>query len=235
MAPIDPAQPLHEILLAEPAYARVFPQIGIDVRRDAARPFAEACREAGLHAPTAARVLAASFPSPVSAPAAMEIMSLSQICNQLERSHHPALLQELARAEALLLALPKQPAACDSRIDAIREHFAIFRENLVAHLREETETLFPLIRRLETTEIPTPALTNLLKHPLEQMKHEHNEADEGLAALTSLTSNPPGDTCNPAVLAELRDLFQKLEATLQNQIYHENQVLFRRVSAMLSA
>jgi len=236
MTPIDPAQTLGEILRAEPGYERVFRQAGFSVARDASRTLDEICREAGLDTETTVRLLIAFSSAAPSAPPSVEIMSLSQICDHLENVHHPALLEKLAQAEALLPVLPNRKTdLLPPRIASIRKHFAKFRGKLTLHLLEEAEALFPLIRQLENRGVAATGVLDLLKDPLARMKKEHSEADEDLAILQNLTAEDANDSCDPEILAKLRQLFGNLEEMLQGQIYQENQVLFRRTLAMLSA
>lgn len=233
MHSVDLHQPLSEILLAEPEYGRVFQRLGMDLSLGSSLSAAEICQRENLEPKTVARMLAAFSPDPSPTPTSVEIMSLSQICDQLEAVQHLALMDQLAQADVFLRNEVASSSAEYPFLTEIQNRFNLFREKIVNHLQEEAKTLFPLIRHLESEPPTSPAEINRLRNPLLRMKEDHNEVDEDLAALAALTSEIPEELTATEAGRELRQLFQDLEEILQGQIYQENQVLFRRALPLL--
>jgi regulator of cell morphogenesis and NO signaling len=215
---------LRDFLARVPESRQVLANLGMDLTNEA-RSLAAACAELDLDASTVARLLEALTAPARAAPAmTLELMSLSQLCDHFETVHHTALQEELQRLGSLL-----PPIAGLARIRARSE---AFRQKILRHLQEEAEVLFPIIRNLDTASPAHPELRNRLKTPLEQMRHEHNAVDEELAALQAME---PDDDASTAPLAHFHSALARLEILLHGQIYQENQILFRRASALLSS
>lgn len=233
---IDPQLPLGDILRLVPEHRYLLEKLGFHVVSDAEKSLAEACQVKQLDSKTVARVLTALVRSPArdSAPVAVELMNLSELCDYLESVHHSLLKTELNRLDLAFRTVIKEAGGEGERFSLILERFHVFQQNLLQHLKEEAEVLFPLIRQLDNERIARTGIMDILKTPLEQMKREHSEADEELAELQALAFDDDWPSSLAPSLRILSNAFQKFETILHGEIYQENQVLFRRVSALVS-
>lgn len=235
MNSLDLQAPLDQVLRAAPQHRRIFQHLGIHPRRDRNRPLAAVCQAQGLEAQTVVRMLAAFAAARPGVPTVtLELMTLTELCDHLEREHRVYLRDELTRLDTLTRAAAERHGANNPRVRKIREVFVAFREKLTAHLRAEAEVLFPLIRQLESRAEERAGAHFSLKTPTAQMESQHNEADEALAELHTLASDGPRLPSLPAPLRTLGDAIVRLERSIHEQIYKENQVLFPRALAISS-
>lgn len=227
---IDLSTTLDELLLASPKQGRVIGLLGLDSRCDGSQSLADICQTHGLEPRTFARMLAA-FASARSQPppACLELMTLNDLCDHLEQSLRVTLQDELAWLDQLTRVAAEQYGAEHPQLLRTRKTFVAFRERFTAHLHEEAEKLFPLIRRLTTGKKDArPAL----KSRLARMEHEHNQAGETLAVLRALAGGESLRRPLSAAVRTVSDAIIRLEHSIHEQIYKENQVLFPRALAM---
>lgn len=226
---IDPNMPLDQFLLAAPEQAILFDNLGIDLRRVRNKSFAGVCQEHRLDQQTFIRVLTAMQRTPPRPVIALEFMALTELCDHLEHAQQTQLQRELARLDQLTRAAAEQFGADYPQILKIRETFVAFRERFAAHLREDVEELFPLIRRLTTGR---RVVRLALKSHLARKESEHDQADEALAELRALAGGKELRRSVPTIVRTVSDAIARLEHTVHEQIYKENQVLFPRVLAI---
>ncbi len=138
-----------------------------------------------------------------------ELMTLSELCNRLECRHFHL-------AEILHGLLGDCP-------DSLKERFGAVVDRVLAHLREEGGTLFPLIRELDRAGAVSGAVRAELGRRLKAMRQDHGALEEALADLEEL--EVVADARTNAFLADLA-------AALHDQIYDEDQVLYRRVAGL---
>src|SRR5690606_33714870 len=93
-----------ELVVEKPARARLLESLGIDYCCGGRKPLAEACAAKGLDAATVARVLDAAEQSTDTADAEGDYanMSLSQLADHIETTHHAYLKDELPRLHQLI-------------------------------------------------------------------------------------------------------------------------------------
>jgi regulator of cell morphogenesis and NO signaling len=229
---IDPNTPLDQFLFATPEQRRLFDDLGIDTCRDHNRSLAEVCRKHGLDSQTVARMLTALQGTPQQRQAVtLELMALTELCDHLEYTQNHYLLDELARLDKLTRTAAEQEGAETPQLLRIRETFVAFREQFTAHIREEADALFPLIRGLAIDENEALPVRPALKSRLARMENQHNQADEALAELHALAGDGSLRLPVSAGVRTVSDAIVRLEHAIHEQIYKENQVLFPRALA----
>lgn len=233
MNPILPNTPLARLLQAVPGCRPLLIQLGVDPDAGPDRSLAEVCRANDLDPPTVSRLLLAfaktTIPPPPAVPA--QLMLLSELCDHLEQPRQAGLHDELGKLERMTRSAARQEGAANPQLLAIREAFVALRAQLVAHLLAEAENLFPMIRQLATGDTRDRPSRLALESRLARMEHEHDQVDEALAELGQLVADPTLTDRIPAVMQPIADALVRLEQTVHEQIYHENQVLFPRALA----
>ena len=232
MSFIDPETTLDQFLRSAPGRRGLLRRLGIDFECEPNRSLAEACRQHGLHWQTFARLLAA-FRENDSAPvAAMESQDLSMLCDHIESAQSARLQEELAHLDRLTNAAVEQAgAADDSPLLKIREVFVDFRDFFTAHLGEETEEIFPTIRHWANDDGHDRLTQLALRRRMVRLRSEHNQADETLAQLRVLTEQVASRHAESAAIQAVAEGVARLELALHEQIFEEDQILFRRVLA----
>lgn len=229
---IDPNATLRQLLLDAPEHGPVLECIGINATGDGDRTLAEHCELRGLEARTVARMLAAMREARQQAPVVcVELMTIVQLCDHLEDAHRN-LHEELKRLDRLTKTLAKEHAVANPKLLVIRKGFVAFQRRFKAHLRKESEQLFPVCRRWAASRNEMRRLRFSFKSPLAQLQREHNQADEALADLRSMVAGDAPSSSAQALVQTIADAVARLEHFVHEQIYKENQVLFPRASAL---
>lgn len=195
---------------------------------------AETCQRHDLNWPTVARFLTA-LPGTIlpCQGIALELMTLSELCDHLEHMHRVTIQDELTCLDQLTCTAVQELGAEHPQLLQIRATFVTFRETFAAHLREETEELFPMIRELTTGKQKRLVLPPALKSCLARMESEHNQADEALTELDALAEDKSLQRHAILVLrTACHDAIFRLKHAVHERIYEENQVLFPRTLAM---
>jgi regulator of cell morphogenesis and NO signaling len=215
------------VVARSPALARVFEQAAIDYCCGGKRTVQQACHRKGLD-PTAflARLneaVSCGGDEPVVSAATI---SLAELADHIERTHHGYLRSEFPRLDALTKKVAAAHGGRDSRLQGVRQTFLGLAEELSNHMLKEEEILFPMVRRLEAGDAAPALHCGTLAHPMRQMEWEHDQAGSALERLRALTDGftPPPWACNTyrALLEALADL----ERDLHQHIHEENNVLF---------
>ena len=143
-------------------------------------------------------------------------MTLTELTEHLESTHHVYLKKTLPRLVALMDKVhqahsPRHPEL--TRLQTVVENL---RADLEPHLLKEEQILFPLIRQLEAAQ-----------GPIRVMCSEHDGAGELLKEMRTLTNVyvVPKDGCQSFQL--LYEGLKELEEDTHLHIYKENNILFR--------
>src|SRR5262245_37764689 len=181
MKAIDPNASLDQLLRDYPDYRWLMEKLGSAPDENRARSLADVCGMHGLDLRTTARIFSAFRAGMPSVPAvSVELMTLTELCDHLERGNHARLRAELVLLDRLTETAAERYAKDDPALLNLRENFVAFRKKFAAHLYHEVEMIFPIIRRLDAGKSGTPEIRGSLKTPLARMEKEHHETDECL-------------------------------------------------------
>ncbi len=218
-----------EIVTRCPALSRVFENEGIDYCCGGRKTIAVVCREKGRDAEALLATLrqsAAAMAGDATVDAAA--MSLAELADHIEQSHHGYLKSELPRLDAMTAKVASVHGDKDARLAQIRDTFLGLAAEMNSHMMKEEQILFPMIRRL-TAGATAPAFhCGSLASPIRQMELEHDEAGSALARLRELTNQytPPDWACN--TYRAMVDGLATLERDMHFHVHKENNVLFPR-------
>ena len=225
-----------EIVRARPDTSRVFERLGIDYCCGGKKTIAEACQPKRLDAPTVVALLQAIDAAPANAADVnADAMTLSALCDHIQKVHHEYLRQELPRLDFMTRKVAAVHGEHEPRLLQVREVFQHFALAMAAHTVEEEQQIFPKIRRLDATHgDPTTAAAEL-KRDLHKLESEHDRAGAALEKFNQLTDGytPPEWACN--TFRALYDGLAKLEAETHQHVHKENNVLFPRALAAVAA
>lgn len=214
-----------EIIRAEPGRSRIFEKLGIDYCCGGKKPLAEACQAKGIDPATVFAMLAELDRKPDSSVTDADTMSLTELCDHIEKVHHHYLREELPRLDSMTHKVAAVHGWQEPRLLEIRQVFMAFHATMTSHTQEEEAQIFPTIRQLESGErVQARALS--LKAALDKLESEHVRAGAALVRLRILTDNhtPPGWACN--TFRALYDGLAKLETDTHQHVHKENNVLF---------
>jgi regulator of cell morphogenesis and NO signaling len=224
------------IVAAHPALARFFEHLGIDYCCGGKQPLAEACAEHGLDANTTLALLESAAAALDHAPTEVNAldMTLSQLADHIESTHHAYTKAELPRLVDMADRVASKHHGRDPRLLEVASVVRTLTDEMLEHMEKEEAALFPLIRRIET-ETTASCAGPMILAPLQQMELEHADAGKAAARLRELTDlyTPDAEACNTqrALLSGLA----AFEADLHRHVHKENNVLFPRALQRASA
>jgi regulator of cell morphogenesis and NO signaling len=227
MHAVDPGQSVGECVRQKPSRARVFEAFHIDYCCGGKIPLAQACQARGVEL---SEVLARLDQCDAMADSSEEVdadaMTLQELTDHIESTHHAYLRQELPRLDYLTEKVSQVHGGKDARLLTTRDAFVALKAELEPHMMKEERILFPMIRQLETS-APKPAShCGSVANPIRQLEHEHDLAGGALAVLRESTADysPPEWACN--TYRAMLDSLARLEANMHQHVHKENNVLF---------
>lgn len=235
-ASIDILTTVGQLVADRPSRSRVFQQLGIDFCCGGKQSLEEACRARGLDPRTVLQTLLAGEKSDPVGCVDVAKLSLTELCDHIEQSHHSYLRLELPRLREMIVRVV---AVHGQRRPWMRDVLAVFEpftQELMSHMMKEERVLFPMIRAMESGEEHIAGhCGGTIANPVRMMEHEHDDAGEALRRMNELTNGytPPADACNTfrAALDGLREL----EADMHQHVHKENNVLFPRALELESS
>lgn len=216
------------IVRDRPFLSRLFEQAKVDYCCGGQKTLEEACQLVGIDPQHFLAQLEAHLQSEAETGVNVANLSLTELADQIEQTHHAYLHTELPRLEKMVAKVTNVHGDKEPRLHQIKQVFLALSEELSAHLRKEEQVLFPMIRQLEASETLPMFHCGTIANPLRQMEFEHEEAGVALRQLRELTDDytPPNWACN--TYRTLLDAFAYLEQDLHQHIHKENNVLFPR-------
>ena len=225
---------VRELVLENPAAARVFEKLGIDYCCGGNKPLVEACSAANL--PVDEVVAALEKAEPVRAVRDWREATLSELAQYIVEKHHAFTRDEINRLEQLILKVVGVHGKNHPELLRVRSIFRELAQELTMHMMKEEQMLFPYIAEMESAvdkKRPRPsAMFGTVQNPVRMMMMEHDSAGEGLHGIREATNGfaVPADAC-----VSYKTLYQALEAfeaDLHQHIHLENNILFPRAVKM---
>lgn len=230
MTTVDTTRPVGEIVMQQPGLARVFERLDIDYCCGGKMPLDDACHQKKLDVDHVVGLLeeerqrASSQPDPID-PAAM---TLTELADHIESTHHAYLRTELPRLHALTKKVSEVHGERDARLRNVHLTLCALADELASHMMKEEKILFPMIRQMESGVTDAAAHCGTIAAPIRQMEHEHDQAGSALSNLRELTDRygPPDWACN--TYRAMLDALDTFEKDMHQHIHKENNVLFPR-------
>lgn len=233
---ITPQTTIGELVAARPALARLFEKLGIDYCCGGKQTLNAACARRGLEVATTIALLDSTGEALVAGPKEVDAaaMSLTQLANHIETTHHAYLKAELPRLVEMADRVATKHCWRDARLAEMAAAVRDLANEMISHMQKEECVLFPLVREIEAG-AKAGLRGSDLAAPIRQMEAEHEAAGQLTARLRGLTDGftPNGEACNThrALLAGLAEF----ESDLHRHVHKENNVLFPRALALAAA
>ncbi len=208
---------LGDIAVSLPGSTAIFRRHKLDFCCGGSESLERAALKKGLDLTPIEAELACLSPEQSSIPESVEdlIGYIFERYHQVHRREMPELGNLASRVEGVHADHPAVPAG-------LSDLFARMQAELESHMQKEEQVLFPLM---------LAGGNPMIVHPIDMMRHEHDEHGEQLRALAALTGDmtPPDGACNSwrALYAGLA----KLAEDLTDHIHIENNILFPRFEA----
>jgi regulator of cell morphogenesis and NO signaling len=227
MLTLDTNQTVGQFVRENPNCARVFEQLQIDYCCGGKVPLATACEKRGVDTQEVLRLLADCIDSDLASDEVdADKLSLTQLCDHIESTHHAYLKTELPRLDLMTEKVARVHGDKDTRLHRVRDAFVALRSELEPHMMKEERILFPIIRSLEASSTRQEFHCGSVANPIRQMESEHDHAGNELSILNESTDGytPPDWACN--TYRAMLDALKRLESNMHQHVHKENNVLF---------
>lgn len=229
---VTPETTVGELVRAVPARARLFEKLGIDYCCGGKIPLGDACQKKHLDPATVVTMLQALDGADDASAVNADALSLSELCDHIERAHHDWLREELPRLDFMTRKVAAVHGDHEPRLHEVRSVFERFQAEIVAHTQEEETQVFPAIRQLESANGNRAEAATALRATFAKLESEHETAGAALGRFAELTDRytPPEWACN--TFRAMYDALRSLERNMHQHVHQENNILFPRALAL---
>jgi regulator of cell morphogenesis and NO signaling len=222
-----------QLVTARPSRSRVFQRLGIDFCCGGKLSLADACKRRGLDASLTLDMLLTED-AVASEQANPAMMSLADLCDHIETTHHAYLRTELPRLRDMVRKVTAVHGERHRWLAEVATIFERFATEMGVHMMKEEVILFPALRRLERATnggLMTDSL-DAIAAPIGAMESDHDGAGDDLSRLKTLSNSfvPPADACT--TFRAMLDGLRELEENMHMHVHKENNVLFPRALAL---
>jgi len=226
------------ILREHPSLSRLFEQAKVDYCCGGQKTLAEACRQRGIDPEAFITELETTVDQEETEDINFNALSLTELVNHIEETHHAYLHSELPRLEQMTAKVAAVHGEEEPRLYQIKALFHSLSQELKMHLMKEEKVLFPMIRQLDAGTLPNSHCGDdpqfhcgSIANPIRQMKLEHDDAGSSLEKLRQLSDDytPPQWACN--TYRALFDALAYFEADMHQHVHKENNILFPRAQS----
>jgi regulator of cell morphogenesis and NO signaling len=159
-------------------------------------------------------------------------MSLSELTEHIEQTHHVYLRSELPRLDEMTENVASIYGEKDPRLHRVRDTVLAVAAELSSHMMKEERILFPMVRQLEASDETPMFHCGTLANPIRQMEMEHDQVDSALRHLRELTEGFTAPEWASNTYCSLLDVLAHFERDMYQHIHKENDVLFPRALEM---
>ena len=217
-----------QIATTHPELIPLLERLGLDYCCGGKRALAEEAERIGEEPSAVAAQLAAWAPDPCTDGQYIgcNAMSMTDLADHIEQTHHVFAREALERLERLIDKCVAAHAADEPRLVDLQQTFAGLREDMHDHFVREERVVFPWLRRLDRKSEITSGPPWSVRRPIDCMIHDHDDVGEAFARIHTLTDDlsPPADACS--TWRECYRLLGELEQDTHLHIHKENNILF---------
>ncbi|MEI6059294.1 MAG: iron-sulfur cluster repair di-iron protein [Bacteroidota bacterium] len=204
--------------------ASVFKEAGIDFCCGGNKSLSDACREKGadeIHVNQQLDLLALT---PVSGDMNFKEWDLGFLCDYIVNTHHKFVLKNLPELVFYTQKISNVHGDHHPELTEVASLFAKIHDELLQHLKNEEEVLFPAIRTL-LKQPSDEARANIVSE-IQRMQGEHEFAGGAMDKINVLTHNYliPEDACNTYRVS--LKLLEQFEDDLHIHVHLENNILY---------
>jgi regulator of cell morphogenesis and NO signaling len=229
-APPNLGASVRDLVLENPAAARLFESLGIDYCCGGDQTLAQACRAASRSAEEVSAALQKLDSSPVERD--WRSASLTELAQHIVDKHHAFTQAEITRLKGLISKVASAHGKGHPELAGLQLIFEELSAELKAHMMKEEELLFPYIAELEEAarfkRRPPAPMFGTVQNPVAAMIMEHEAAGQALEKMREITK---GYTVPPDGCASYQALYKALPAfaaDLHQHVHLENNILFPR-------
>jgi regulator of cell morphogenesis and NO signaling len=235
---IEPASFVTEIVTNDYRTAEVFRKYGIEYCCGGRWPLEMVCDTKGIDIAVLTKELEEATRT-VQVPNSLPFneWDIDFLADYIVHVHHHYLKKQLPEMKALLLKFADEHRKKYPYIPELENTFLRFYKEMLPHLQQEEEIIFPYIRQIahafDSREPYASLLVRTLRKPIEEvMNHEHTSVIMAAQNMRELTNDytPPAQACVSHKVVFLK--LKELDNDLMQHMHLENNILFPRAIEM---
>lgn len=210
--------------------ASVFEKYGLDFCCGGKKSLAKACAEKNLPPEEIVTKLQDAMKLPARGAQSFGTMTLAALIDHILEKHHTYVKASLEMISFHTQKVARVHGKSNPGMVEVAELFQAIKQDLIPHLEQEEQILFPAIKALEQEQAPQQDIKSLLA----VLQRDHEAAGAAFSKIRTLTENyqPPLNACNTwkVSYAEL----QEFEKDLHQHVHLENNILYPKALALLN-
>jgi len=213
-----------EIVANDFRAASIFKEAGLDFCCGGNKSIAEACREKGADESHLILQLDKLAQTPVSGAMNFIEWELGFLSDYIVNTHHKFVLKNLPELVFYTQKIAEVHGGHHPELIEVASLFTKINEELLQHLKNEEEVLFPAIKEAEKQ--ATPEVKSTIVSEITRMQGEHEFAGGAMDKINVLTQNYliPEDACNTYRVS--LKLLEQFEDDLHIHVHLENNILY---------
>jgi len=213
-----------EIVANDFRAASIFKNAGIDFCCGGKRGLSATCEEKGINPATLEKELKDLELEPLNPSLNFKDWDLGFLCDYIMNTHHKFVLKNLPELVFYTQKIASVHGGHHAELIEIAELFAKINQELLQHLKNEEEVLFPAIKRaLVNNSVETKAT---IVSEITRMAGEHEFAGGAMDHISEISNHylVPADGCN--TYGVTYKLLQQFEDDLHIHVHLENNILY---------
>jgi len=221
-----------EIVANDFRTAAIFKSAGIDFCCGGKKSLAESCQEKGINPVSLEKEIAEITANPQIHSLNFNEWDLDFLCDYVMNTHHRYVLKTLPELVFYTQKIASVHGGHHAELLEIASLFAKINEELLQHLGNEENVLFPAIKRLLKTESAEDKATIISE--IARMSGEHEFAGGAMDQIAVISGHykVPDDGCN--TYAVTYRLLQEFEDDLHVHVHLENNILYPKALKLAS-
>lgn len=217
-------QSIGEIVTHDFRAASVFKDAGIDFCCGGKMTLEAACKEKGISDQEITAKLNALESQTIDLAHNYNAWELGFLCDYIQNTHHKYVLKTLPELEFYTKKIASVHGSSHPELIEIAELFSAINKELLQHLKNEEEVLFPAIKEVEKGN--SPKANGIIVSEINRMTAEHEFAGGAMDKINVLAQNykVPEDGCNSYRVAY--KLLKEFEDDLHIHVHLENNILY---------
>jgi regulator of cell morphogenesis and NO signaling len=213
-----------EIVANDFRAAALFKEAGIDFCCGGNKSLVEACKEKGVNESHLFQQLETLAQTSVSGVMNFNEWNLSFLSDYIVNTHHKFVLKNLPELVFYTQKIANVHGDHHHELIEVASLFAKINEELLQHLKNEEEVLFPAIKEAE--KYASPSVKSTIVSEITRMQGEHEFAGGAMDKINVLTNNYliPEEACNTYRVS--LKLLEQFEDDLHVHVHLENNILY---------
>lgn len=215
-----------EIVANDFRTASVFKNAGIDFCCGGNKSISDACREKGTDESVILQQLVTISETPVAGAQNFNEWEPGFLCEYIVNTHHKFVLKNLPEIVFYTQKIADVHGNHHPELHEVSSLFSKINDELLQHLKNEEEILFPAIKQAQHN--LTAPLKNTIITEINRMQGEHEFAGGAMDRINILTKNYliPEDSCNTYKVT--LQLLEQFEDDLHIHVHLENNILYKK-------